>query len=49
MSFFELAKERFSVRNFSNKPIEEEKLNQIIQAGRVAPTAKNTNPTRTNA
>ena len=44
MSFFELAKERFSVRNFSDKAIEEEKLNQIIQAGRVAPTAKNKQP-----
>ena len=30
MSFFELAKERFSVRNFSHKSIEEEKLNQGI-------------------
>ena len=44
MSFFELAKERFSIRNFSDKAIEEEKLNQIIQAGRVAPTAKNKQP-----
>ncbi len=44
MSFLELAKERYSVRSFSDKTIEQEKLDKIILAGRVAPTAKNNQP-----
>jgi len=44
MEFLELAKERYSVRNFSDKAIEQEKLDKIILAGRVAPTAKNNQP-----
>ena len=46
MSFMELASSRFSVRKFSDKPIEGEKLEQILQAGRIAPTAKNCQPQR---
>lgn len=41
MEFFTLVKERYSCRKFSDKPVEEEKLNQILEAGRLAPTAKN--------
>ena len=46
MDFFELAKSRWSVRSFKDTPIEEEKLQQILEAGRVAPTAKNFQPQR---
>ena len=44
MSFFELAKARYSVRSFLDTPIEEEKLNLILEAGRIAPTACNNQP-----
>ncbi len=44
MDFLELAKKRFSVRKFSDKPVEAEKLEKIIEAGRVATTAKNQQP-----
>ena len=41
MNFTELAKARYSVRKFSNKPVETEKLNAVLQAARLGPTAKN--------
>ena len=44
MNFFELAKERYSVRSFKKEPIAEETLAKIIEAGRVAPTACNNQP-----
>lgn len=44
MSFLELAKERYSCRKFSNRLVEPEKLEQILQAGMAAPTAKNFQP-----
>lgn len=44
MDFLSLAKERFSCRKFSDKPVEEEKLEKIIQAGLYAPTAVNKQP-----
>lgn len=44
MTFQELARGRYSVRSFRNAPIEEEKLNLILEAGRVAPTACNNQP-----
>ena len=44
MTFFELAKNRYSVRSFQATPIEDEKLNQILEAGRIAPTACNNQP-----
>lgn len=43
-SFLELAKERYSVRRYSKKPIEKEVLDKILEAGRVAPTAANAQP-----
>ena len=46
MDFIELAKKRFSVRKFAAAPVEKEKLDLIIEAGRVAPTAKNLQPQR---
>lgn len=44
MDFMKLAKERFSVRKFTDKPVEQEKLDLILEAGRVAPTAHNNQP-----
>ena len=44
MKFLELARERYSVRSFKKDPIEREKLEAIIEAGRVAPTACNNQP-----
>ncbi len=46
MSFLELAKKRFSVRKYEARPVEEEKLFKILEAGRVAPTAVNLQPQR---
>lgn len=46
MNFYELAKNRFSVRKFSSDSVEEEKLNQILEVGRIAPTAHNNQPQR---
>ena len=44
MTFQELAKARYSVRAFRDDPIEEDKMNLILEAGRVAPTACNNQP-----
>lgn len=41
MDFLELAKKRYSVRNFNSKKIESDKLELILEAGRIAPTAVN--------
>ncbi|WP_110953752.1 nitroreductase family protein [Anaerosinus massiliensis] len=46
MSFLELAQKRFSVRKFSNKKVEKDTLNLILEAGRIAPTACNYQPQR---
>ena len=46
MNFLQLVKERYSVRKFSDKKIEKEKLDLILEAGRVAPTAVNYQPQR---
>jgi len=46
MSFMDLCRERFSVRKFDPRPVEEEKLEQILEAGRIAPTACNYQPQR---
>lgn len=37
MDFIKLAKERYSVRKFAAKKVEEEKVAQILEAGRCAP------------
>lgn len=44
MGFRTLAEERYSVRKFSDQPIGDEKLEMILQAGRLAPTATNAQP-----
>ena len=41
MDFLELCKKRYSVRKFSSKTVEKNKLDLILEAGRLAPTAKN--------
>ena len=46
MSFLKLAKARFSVRSYQPRPIEDKKMERIIEAGRVAPTACNLQPQR---
>lgn len=46
MSFMELAKNRFSTRKFTKQQVEKEKLDQIVEAGRIAPTAANNQPQR---
>lgn len=41
MTFEEMAKKRYSVKKFSDRPVEEEKLQKILQTAGLAPTAKN--------
>lgn len=41
MEFSEVVKNRYSCKKFDGCPVEEEKLQAILEAGRVAPTAKN--------
>lgn len=40
----ESIKNRFSVRKFLDKPVEKEKLDQILEAARLAPSARNLQP-----
>ncbi|MCQ2072197.1 MAG: nitroreductase family protein [Bacteroidaceae bacterium] len=42
--FLSLAESRYSVRSFTDRKVEPEKLEKILQAGRVAPTAVNNQP-----
>jgi nitroreductase len=44
MTFLDLAANRYSLRQFSNAPVEKEKLEKILEAGRIAPTACNNQP-----
>ena len=44
MDFVSLAKARYSCRKLSDKPVEEEKINKIIEAIVCAPTACNIQP-----
>jgi len=46
IDFLKMAAERYSVRKFSAKPVEEETLLRILQAGLLAPTACNRQPQR---
>ncbi len=45
-TFLELAHDRYSVRKISSRPVEEEKIEKIIEAGVIAPTATNAQPVR---
>jgi len=44
MNFEDIIRKRTAVRKFSDKKIEQGKLNKILEAGRLAPTAKNNQP-----
>ena len=46
MDFAELSRARYSLRKFSDRPLEKEKLDLILEAGHNAPTAKNYQPQR---
>lgn len=46
MDFSELCRKRYSVRKFSGKKVEQEKLALVLEAGRLAPTAVNFQPQR---
>lgn len=46
MDFKELSAARYSLRKFSGRPVEEEKLALVLEAGRNAPTAHNLQPQR---
>jgi nitroreductase len=44
--FLELCRRRRSIRRFSDRPVEREKLNLCLEAARLAPSAENAQPCR---
>lgn len=44
MNFINIAKQRYSVRSYKNQKVEPEKLEKILEAAHVAPTAANLQP-----
>jgi nitroreductase len=44
MEFSGLIRRRYSVRAYKSNPVEEEKLQQVLEAARLAPTAANQQP-----
>jgi nitroreductase len=44
MEFSELIEQRYSVRAYKPDPVEEDKLQQVLEAARLAPTAANRQP-----
>lgn len=46
MTFQELTHARYSLRKFSDRPVEEEKLELVLKAAQSAPTAHNAQPQR---
>ncbi|MCC0704858.1 MULTISPECIES: nitroreductase family protein [unclassified Clostridioides] len=46
MNFVEIAKKRYSCRNYQDKKVEKEKLEKILEVARVAPTGGNRQPQR---
>lgn len=46
MNFLEIAKSRYSVRDYTSQKVEQEKLEKILFAAHVAPTAANLQPVR---
>jgi nitroreductase len=44
MEFFELIKRRYSVRAYKSEPVEDDKLQKVLEAARLAPTACNLQP-----
>ena len=41
MDIYEAIEKRFSVRQYTDQPIEDEKLARVLNAGRIAPSARN--------
>jgi len=46
MDFLKFLKNRYSVRSYTDKKVEKEKIDKILQAGNIAPTAHNNQPQR---
>lgn len=46
MKFLELAKQRCSIRSYKQKAVSKKMLNEVLEAGRLAPTACNYQPFR---
>ncbi|OPX59737.1 MAG: malonic semialdehyde reductase [Methanobacterium sp. PtaB.Bin024] len=46
MEFEDLIQERYSVRSYQSRPVEDEKLEAVLDAARLAPTAANKQPFR---
>jgi len=46
MNFLELAQKRYSVRDYLSTAVEDEKLQYVLEAARLAPTASNRQPFR---
>lgn len=44
--FMDLARRRYSLRRFDGRPVADEDLRLILEAGRLAPTGKNAQPQR---
>lgn len=44
MDFNDVIKNRYSCKSFSDKEVEKDKLMKVLEAGRLAPTAKNLQP-----
>jgi nitroreductase len=46
MNYDDLILTRYSVRSYSDRPVEQDKLSKILEAGSIAPTAGNRQPQR---
>ena len=46
MDFLTIAKQRYSVSKYKDTPVEDEKLNKILEAAHVAPTGANKQPVK---
>ncbi len=44
MELYEAIKSRYSARKYEDKPVEDEKLIRVLDAGRLAPSGNNTQP-----
>jgi len=44
MEFYDVLKKRRSIRKYKAQPVEKDKLNRILEAARIAPSAKNSQP-----
>ena len=44
MEYFDLIRNRYSVRAYRPNPVEDDKLQQVLEAARIAPTAANRQP-----